>query len=250
MRDHAESVLVQRAKICFRKSRFLAAIVVAGISLTAFLLLLRSLWSASSRVETIRPVKVVSLHGTIDNDNLHFMRIDEMEQNLCLSKDLSSTTFLNKIIPENVTTSFSFTVSKNSVKYFQLCFSKGTHQLEFDFLLLPERGDCDMLLSASQPYPSSTSWDWRSSDLGEDHLSIRSYAPEFHRSGRDSLFIAVSGRAETNECTLRARVRALTAQDLLRLLSPLLRGGQVMLPRDLIQLQSSSARIPKLAQRR
>ena len=147
--------------------------------------------------------------------------------------------------------------------------------------------DCDMYLSASNSYPSpilslstdsnseseseignqalirsgsryTSSWDWKSNDVGEDTISLFTYMPEFHSDKTPDkawfqsipviqykdLFIGIHNKNRNefvkkessdkilNTCTLRISIRRVDRNSIVKKLN--LRGnGQVVMPRDI-----------------
>ena len=78
--------------------------------------------------------------------------------------------------------------------------------------------------------------EWKSNGHGEDAISIYGYASEFQKSQLNSLFISVYGKTSSNSCSLQIEILSLPSEEILQKLG--LRGGQVLLPRDVKGMQA------------
>ena len=137
----------------------------------------------------------------------------------------------------------------------QLCYAHHDHQHGFKLKTYPNpnavgsseqsQADCDLYLSATSTLPNSSNWDWKSTDNGYDSITIYQFASEFRRSKLKALFITINEKSGTNNvershirnrCVLEIEVLTVRDEDLLHKMGSL-RGGQIMLPRDLNKLR-------------
>ena len=137
----------------------------------------------------------------------------------------------------------------------QLCYAHHDHQHGFKLKTYPNpnaagygeesRIDCDLYLSATSTLPSASDWDWKSTDVGYDSITVYQFASEFQRSRLKALFISINEKYDTNDfqrnhirnrCLLEIEVLTVLDNDLLHKMGSL-RGGQIMLPRDLKKLR-------------
>ena len=142
-------------------------------------------------------------------------------------------TWSGQAIKEGDRISVPIKISDSQQKDFQICLAKHKHQHIFKIHLSTTtelQGDCDMYLSASAPKPDTNNWEWKSNGHGEDAISIYGYASEFQKSQLNSLFISVYGKTSSNSCSLQIEILSLPSEEILQKLG--LRGGQVLLPRD------------------
>ena len=117
-------------------------------------------------------------------------------------------------------------------KYFVLCIAKHDHQHSIEMFLQSSVGDCDFFLSSQYETPSLNLWDWKSTDNGADSIKIYSYAIEFKGMSTISLYVAINGKDKINRCELKLRVGKVTNEQLLHKIGSL-RGGKILLPRDI-----------------
>mmetsp|Transcript_819 Transcript_819/g.1413 ORF Transcript_819/g.1413 Transcript_819/m.1413 type:complete len:230 (-) Transcript_819:139-828(-) len=120
---------------------------------------------------------------------------------------------------------------KQEPQYYSLCLGDDAHQQTVEFSL--EYGQCDILVSASGALPRRDFWDWKlNSRLSRRTLAIHTYAPEILRSNDKSLHIGVISSNSGGACKVGIKITPFNDEELLPKLG--LRGGQVMLKRDLV----------------
>jgi hypothetical protein len=139
--------------------------------------------------------------------------------------------------------------SIESPSTWQLCIAHHDHQHAFKLKTYPNSNgskldknlkvDCDLFLSTSVVSPGPQNWDWKSNDRGHDSITIHSYAAEFQKSSLNTLFISVGQKnlyqGVSSGCVLELEVITVANEELLHKMGSL-RGGQVLLPRDLHKL--------------
>lgn len=148
----------------------------------------------------------------LDTDSGHFIQEDFVDKNLCVTKLLDSKRFQTQSIPENKIISFPMILEYDTYKNYQLCFARHKgHEHTFNFFLEDvSEGDCDMYLSAKEEYPSQFSSQWKSNNDGDDRITIQSTDEELRSSAMQTLFIAVTGKGQMNECKLNVEIRTRT----------------------------------------
>ena len=145
---------------------------------------------------------------------------------------------------------------------FQLCFADDhDHQHTFNIKVKAVNSDtdCDLYLSSTATTPNSGNWDWKSANKGSDDITLHTYMEEFQSASLNALFLTVTwnekvssiltkGRRKTNQmsnsekekCILTMEIVPLPNEELLHKL-PTLRGGRVLLPRDLEQIKETGS---------
>ena len=168
-------------------------------------------------------------------------------------------------VKENVV--MSIPINGASQHYiFQLCFADDhDHQHTFHIKVhnaVNSDADCDMYLSATSPSPDIGNWDWKSANKGADDITLHTYMEEFQSASLNALFLTVTwnekqssimtkGRGKTKQqlsnserekdkCILTMEIVPLSNEELLHKL-PTLRGGRVLLPRDLEQIKATGS---------
>lgn len=224
----------------------------------------------------IQPIQSQVTEVVIDNieaQNSHFaIEEDYISLQNCVNSysiDGYTSPYTSINIPENSPVIFNSKIITNNIQSItncQLCFAHHNHQHTFKLKVYPKfqtsttsltsttsnkrnNIDCDIYLSASNVSPSLEYWDWKSNRIGNDSITIHSYADEFQKSQLSSLFISIISKkkdktfyAENNEknvnnCVLEIEVSTLNNVELLHKIN--LRGGRIMLPRDLNKLKNS-----------
>lgn len=134
-----------------------------------------------------------------------------------------------EILPENYKYEMIL-MMKQDPQYYSLCLGDDSHQYTIEFSL--EYGQCDILVSASGALPRPDYWDWKlNSRLNRKSLAIHTFSPELLRSTDKNLhigFVSNIGGA----CKVGVKISLFSDEELLPKLG--LRGGQVMLRRDII----------------
>lgn len=191
----------------------------------------------------------------LDESHDHYIvEMGSHNPHLCVDNfDFDGTGILNALtIAENTTVFFNNDHRSQLSSSWQLCIAQHDHQHGFRFKTYQiamgsnpsdvSKVDCDLYLSATVPNPSAKNWDWKSNDIGKDSITIYSYAEEFQKSNLRTLFISTheksdDSRLSGSRCVLQLEIFEIANRDLLHKLS--LRGGQVLLPRDLDLLKKT-----------
>jgi hypothetical protein len=98
---------------------------------------------------------------------------------------------------------------------------------------------CVFYFSTKSISPSSSRWDWKAETSLSPSLTIYTYMPEFTATSNHALYIGGYAKDPTREVTCTIEV-SIAAYDNMKLLSrSSLRGGQVLLPRDVKDVISS-----------
>lgn len=137
---------------------------------------------------------------------------------------------------------------------YQLCFADDhdhQHTFKIKTRSLAPDVDCNLYLSASSVSPGRSNWEWKSDAKGPDDITLHSYMEEFQAASLNALFITVawkdgsgtgsgSGRKPVSgdKCELTIEVSTLPNDELLHKLGTL-RGGQVLLPRDIERIKTT-----------
>ena len=147
----------------------------------------------------------------------------------------------NRIITEGKLSLFSFSDQNH---YYKLCLNWGFyfHSIKLNSYSKSAKLACDLYVSATEPYPSSTSWDYKSTESFKNNsLYLHSYLPELKQS-RGTLFIAVNRRLVhltgfkiIDPCHLEVEIGKVENDQLLNKLG-LFENGKVLLPRDLHEI--------------
>jgi hypothetical protein len=128
--------------------------------------------------------------------------------------------------------------------YGQMCVSQHDHEHVVEIYLdLGDHAeiekkqttfDCDVYISSSGQFPSENSWNFRSNNVGNDHIKVPLYLDDF-KDAEGNILIGVYGRGGddglANKCTLTVKINTLKNEELLHKFN--LRHGQVLLPRDI-----------------
>jgi len=234
---------------------------VALLTFSVFVLYMIIVWISSAisiarandtTASILKEIKGRDLETEDKDSSHHFLATnkDSISDRLCTSRDFEVVGVPGFILPENykkeVLSTFTSDPSEDinfkRLVHYQLCFSSHSHQHQFRLALhsSPSKelggGDCDMILSSSHPFPKEPDqWQWKSTELGPDSLTLDSYLAEFQASKTQSLFITVAMKPQSNRatttCTLSVEVATLENDTLLKKIG--LRGGQRLLPRDI-----------------
>jgi len=124
-------------------------------------------------------------------------------------------------------------------QFIQLCLSRHKHQhvVEFNVTAEDSSSDCDFYISASNVAPNRMSWDWKSTNTGDDKIALTTYSVEYIKADMGGFFLGIYGKHPHNLCTLGVKVSKISNKQLVSKLN--LRGGQVLLPRDLERIIGS-----------
>jgi hypothetical protein len=176
----------------------------------------------------------------------HFLAVNGISYNLCKEENLSGNNFIEGIEILDEKAIYKQILIGGDDKYpdhynFQFCPSPSFHQHEFKFQLIANdfhKSDCDMYFSVDQIHPSNLVWDWKSNSIGQtDSITIHSYSKEYQSGKYSSLFISVYSKSVdfVNNCTFIMEVKPVNPKELLSKLG--LRGGKVLMPRDVPYLE-------------
>ena len=190
-----------------------------------------------------------------DSHDLYVVEEGSQNSHLCVDRFNSiniEATSNPLLISENVTIFLNDNHQFQSRSSWQLCIAQHDHQHGFRIKTyqssaesnpsLASKIDCDLYLSATVPNPGTENWDWKSNGVGDDSITIYSYAEEFRKSKLRALFISTNEkmndfRESGSSCVVQLEIFRVSDRDLLHKMS--LRGGQVLLPRDLDLLKRS-----------
>ena len=147
------------------------------------------------------------------------------------------------LVNENNYYSHHISVNHHHYIYGQICVESHSHEHIIELYLSSadhagvdnsHHYDCDLYISANNRLPTDTDWDFRSVNVGSDHIKLPLYLDEF-KDSRGSVVIGIKGRGETapelNQCTLTMKINTVENEELLHKFN--LRHGQVLLPRDI-----------------
>jgi hypothetical protein len=165
----------------------------------------------------------------------------------CLHRDslMVSSEVLEENEPHNLHI-FSSPSQRRSSSY-QICLGYHVHQHTIRIDLL--EGTCDIYFSTTH-LPTPTHWDWKLNHRLAQKISIHSYSPEFRTLNDGSLYLTVafsesvdhlhhSGGSSAPHCEISVQILEYSNEKLLHLL-PALRGGKVLLHRDVENLTHHS----------
>ena len=197
-------------------------------------------------IERVSSVEIRDLHSLSNNvkqqsNSIHTIYEDQMRSDNC---KIDTESFSGTLIESEKSISYDINLSQSSWKYYQLCFSSSDlvhDQFILSIDLVSSVGDCDMYLSASEPYPSSSSWDWRSIEtVKKDELRIESFAREFTSTTTQrshALYIGITAQSQgPNICKLSLLIHDYDEYEVVHRVSPMLR-GQILLPRDVDRIK-------------
>jgi hypothetical protein len=126
-------------------------------------------------------------------------------------------------------------IGPNSNTYFaQLCLGIHTHHHSVLFSSKPKEqhgSSCNLFVSTTMLRPDRLNWDWKADSVHSNSLKLHTYTDEFKReSYSGALYVGVYSLTP-NECEIEIQVSTYHTRELLSK-AGLLRGGQVLLPRD------------------
>jgi hypothetical protein len=188
----------------------------------------------------ISHVQRLATEASASTDDFFYIIPNGVDPGYCSSGTDVITLAMEQAATEGTTKYVSFEgMTGGASQGLQVCFGRHAHQHTIDVKIVPSNtaSDCDMYVSASNPNPSSLQWDWKSTKVGagEESLRIMSYAKEFLAANLNTVFISIyaAGSRETrHSCTAYITVSRLSTTELLHKVGSL-RGGQILLPRDL-----------------
>ena len=198
-----------------------------------------SLGEPSSSVSSYANVQV------FEGDHILLTNLEDMRNrcDILLDQDSMSLPY-STVLTEGHNSSYSIDVDFKRPYYMQLCLAKHMHQHRVDIKLgsLHDIHQCELYLSTENRRPSSHSWDWKiDSYQTTPIISLFTYLPEFKRSTAVSgaLFIGLHRSEHAYEtakvhCDLQLTISKINNEALLA--RTRLRGGQVLLPRDVAYL--------------
>ena len=147
------------------------------------------------------------------------------------------------LVNENNYYSHHISVNHDHFIYGQICVESHTHEHIIELYLSSadhasvdnsHNHDCDLYISANNRLPTDVDWDFRSVNIGSDHIKLPLYLDDF-KDSHGSVVIGIKGRGETvpelNQCTLTLKINTIENEELLHKFN--LRHGQVLLPRDI-----------------
>jgi hypothetical protein len=154
----------------------------------------------------------------------------------------------SSIVEENRDIIFKLKVPINSWKYGQICIAPHLHfhAIELSVETINPAHDCDIFVGARFK-PSANMWDFKSDSKGKDNIRIPTYLQEMKNS-EGTIFFGIFGeeqyyngkkekfKSQEDICILKLNIGTIENTELLHKLN--LRGGQVLLPRDLNRLKN------------
>jgi len=178
-------------------------------------------------------------HSNYNANHLLFQSNDIRPDNCKYGNEISLN---KKYISTDVWFKMNFSIGDSESKQMQLCFAQTDQQYKLVVEIENEStvSDCDIFLSARcvQPDKINHKWDWKSDSIGDDRIIIPTYLNEFREQDWRTLYISVHGKSIFNTCRLRLMVSAIDPKELLQKVG--LRGGRVLLPRDVQALLGTS----------
>lgn len=229
-------------------------ITVSLIVLSTFIFIMYDMTTSISRAKQI-PRDIIHNRQQLTSNNVpdedfylatsnavpsydHFVIKNVIDSVKCFDSsyhsDLLTEIQQHHVIHENLVSFFpNLKIVSGDPQFFQLCLSKHKHQhvVELNITAEDSSSDCDFYISASNLVPNRMSWDWKSNNNGDDKLTLTTYSVEYVKAEMGGFFIGIYGKSPNNLCTLGVKVFKIPNKNLLHKLS--LRGGQVILPRDL-----------------
>ena len=114
------------------------------------------------------------------------------------------------------------------------------HSIRFEVHVKDTSRTCQLFLSTTHSSPDRTHWDWRADSHLDRSLVIFTFSEEFRRQSYRAVFLGIYGDSET--CNVSIKV---DKYDNFNLLSRTgLRGGQILLPRDVKDIMRSDILLP------
>ena len=207
--------------------------------------------NSSHKVKENRVLDKVLIEPSIlskDNESYHTFSLDVEKIQLCpFNNEFNKNNILESqsagsIVDENSYYTRQVNIKYRSWIYGQLCITPHSHEHIIELYLsktehlgskLNDNIDCDIYISGRNTLPQINDWDFRSNNIGSDHIKIPLYLDEFKNS-KGSIIIGLYGRGnipDVNQCTLTVKINTFENEELLHKFN--LRRGQVLLPRDL-----------------
>lgn len=181
----------------------------------------------------------------MEEDHILFTDPENMPSHCRLSSQDSLSLPSGNVLLEKTNLSYSFNIELMRPQYMQLCLAKHTHQHRVDIKLSSfhdhDPHQCELYLSTESIRPSSHSWDWKiDPHVSSPSISLFTYLPEFRKSTAiaGALFIGLHRRQKVSEgkvqCHVEFSIHKIENEALLA--KTRLRGGQILLPRDVADL--------------
>ena len=115
------------------------------------------------------------------------------------------------------------------------------HSLSFHLHVQEASQSCRLYLSTLRSKPDKVHWDWRADSATDSRLVIFTFADEFKRSTSKGLFLGIYGDADRCDVSIK-----IDRYDNFQLLSRAgLRGGQILLPRDVKDIMRADILLPQ-----
>ncbi|CAM9154919.1 unnamed protein product [Ascophyllum nodosum] len=91
--------------------------------------------------------------------------------------------------------SVSGVIVDGGYEYYTLCIAQHEHHHRVDIKLEVNSGEADLYLSASDPYPRvNRGSTWIAATVGNEYVSLPTYAEEFLNRKPSAIFVGVHGR--------------------------------------------------------
>ena len=134
-------------------------------------------------------------------------------------------------------------LSQHQPQFSTLCLATHGHHhsVTFNLRVHDASKTCRLYLSTQHLSPDSVHWDWRADSASDSRLVVFTFADEFKRSIARGLFLGIHGDAD--RCDLSVKI---DKYDNFQLLSRAgLRGGQILLPRDVKDIMRADILLPQ-----
>lgn len=180
----------------------------------------------------------VDSEGNIIEETHFFLETNKNKVLLCDQRDTLHE--LSDMIEEEEDYNFHILSNFDEPKYYQLCIGMHEHRHTLNINLID--GTCDLYFATTH-IATPTSWDWKINHRLSKKISIHTYSQEFLTLNDGSFFITVVNHQvdqnSKHDCHINIKISSFSNERLLRQL-PSLRGGKVLLKRDLVNLTHNS----------
>ena len=188
--------------------------------------------------EEIEQIKYNELQQIEEVEKHFFFEIKDKKKELLLCDQRDLIEGLGDIIEEGEEENYNLHVLSNfdELKYYQLCIGMHEHRHSLNIQIID--GTCDLFFATTH-LATSTSWDWKINHRLSKKILIHTYSSEFLILNDGSFFLTVVNYQENQhskpDCHINIKISPYSNERLLHQL-PSLRGGKVLLKRDLINL--------------
>lgn len=163
--------------------------------------------------------------------------LETTKNNVIMCDQRETVEGMGEIIKEEDDYNLHVLSNLHELKHYQLCLGMHDHRHTLDITILD--GTCDLYFATTH-LATPTSWDWKLNHKLTKKISIHTYASEFLTLNDGTFFVTVVNQQDDHQskhdCHVNIKISPYSNERLLRQL-PALRGGQVLLKRDLDNLK-------------